>query len=156
MGPLANPAHVTRQLLGIARPDFASVYAAALESLGAEGAAVVSGEEGLDELSGAGPSIVLTVGDVDLPDTIVPEDAGLARSPLDQLRGGDPAFNALALRRLLKGDAGAYRDAVLLNTAAAFVIAGRVADLAEGAALGAETIDRGAAETLLDRWIAYS
>ncbi|SOB87033.1 anthranilate phosphoribosyltransferase [Sphingomonas guangdongensis] len=156
MGPLANPAHVTRQLLGIARPDFAPVYAAALDSLGAEGAAIVSGEEGLDELSGAGPSVVLTVGDVSLAPTIVPEDAGLVRAPLAEIRGGDPAFNALALRRLLKGDRNAYREAVLLNAAAAFVIAGRVESLEDGAALGAETIDRGDAEALLDRWIAYA
>jgi anthranilate phosphoribosyltransferase len=156
MGPLANPAHVTRQLLGIARPDYTTVYAEALESLGAEGAAVVSGEEGLDELSGAGASIVLTVGDVNLPDRIVPEDAGLTRAPLADIRGGDPAYNALALRRLLAGDRSAYRDAVLLNAAAALVIAQAASDLSDAAQVAAEAIDSGKAGALLDRWIAYA
>ncbi|URW76368.1 anthranilate phosphoribosyltransferase [Sphingomonas donggukensis] len=156
MGPLANPAHVTRQLIGIARPDYAPVYAEAMASLGAEGAAVVSGEEGLDEISGAGPTVAICVGDVDLPARIVPEDAGLPRSPLADLRGGDPAYNALALRRLLTGEHGAYRDAVLLNAAAAFVIARTTPNLTEGAALAAETLDAGRANALLDAWIAYS
>lgn len=156
MGPLANPAHVTRQLIGIARPDYAPVYATALEQLGTEAALVVSGEEGLDEVSGAGPTIAVSVGCIDLPGRIAPEDAGLPRHPIIAIHGGDPAFNAAALRRLLRGERGAYRDAVLLNTAAALIVAGRVADLAEGVAIAAETLDSGAADRLLDRWIAYS
>ncbi len=156
MGPLANPAHVTRQLIGIARPDYAPVYAEAMASLGAEGAAVVSGEEGLDEISSAGPTIVVRVGDCDLPERIVPEDAGLTRSPLSDIRGGDPAYNALALRRLLTGEHGPYRDAVLLNAAAALVIARAAPDLTEGAALAAEALDNGRANALLDAWIAYA
>jgi anthranilate phosphoribosyltransferase len=156
MGPLANPAHVTRQLLGIARPDYAPVYAAAMESLGTTGAAVVSGEEGLDEISGAGPTVVMRVGDCDLPDRIVPEDAGLPRHPLADIRGGDPVFNAAALRRLLAGDTGAYRDAVILNAAAALVIAQAAPNVSEAAALAAEAIDAGRTAALLDAWIAYS
>jgi anthranilate phosphoribosyltransferase len=156
MGPLANPAHVTRQLIGIARPDYAPVYATALGQLGAEAALVVSGEEGLDEVSGAGPTIAVTVGCIAMPDRIAPEDAGLPRHPILAIHGGDPTYNAAALRRLLKGERGAYRDAVLLNAAAALIVAGRIDTLAEGAALAAETLDSGAAETLLDRWIAYS
>ena len=156
MGPLANPAHVTRQLIGIARPDYAPIYAEAMESLGAEGAAVVSGEEGLDEISTAGPTIVLPVGDCDLPARILPEDAGVPRSPLSDIRGGDPAYNALALRRLLTGEHGPYRDAVLLNAAAALVIARAAPDLTEAAALAAEALDAGRANALLDAWIAYS
>ena len=156
MGPLANPAHVTRQLIGIARPDYVPVYAEAMASLGAEAAAIVSGEEGLDEISGAGATIVMRVGRVSLPDRIVPEDAGMARSPLADLRGGDPDYNAAALHRLLRGETGAYRDAVLLNAAAAFVIAERADDLFAGAELAAETIDSGGADALLDAWIAYT
>nr|MDQ2877659.1 anthranilate phosphoribosyltransferase [Pseudomonadota bacterium] len=114
MGPLANPARVTRQLIGIARPDYAPVYAGALEALGTEAGLIVSGEEGLDELSGAGPSIAVSVGQVALPSHIAPEDAGLPRHPIAALHGGDPAYNAAALRRLLLGERGAYRDAVLL------------------------------------------
>ncbi|MEP9403404.1 anthranilate phosphoribosyltransferase [Sphingomonas sp. VNH70] len=155
MGPLANPARVTRQLIGIARPDYATVYAEAMELLGAETALIVSGEEGLDEISGAGPTIVVPVG-MPLADRIAPEDAGLPRHPISAIRGGDAAHNALALRRLLRGEAGAYRDAVLLNAAAALLIAGTAADLAEGAERAADTIDSGAADRLLDQWIAYS
>ena len=155
MGPLANPAGVTRQLIGIARPDYARTYADALEQLGVEAALVVSGDEGLDELSVAGPSVAIAVGTVDLPRQVAPEDAGLPRHPLAAIRGGDPAQNAAALRRLLGGEHGSYRDAVLLNAAAALVVAGRTDALPAGAAIAAEALDSGAANSLLDRWITY-
>jgi len=155
MGPLANPARVGRQLIGIARPDYATLYAEALEQLGTESAAVVSGEEGLDELSTAGPSLAVNVGSARLPRRILPEDAGLPRHPLAAIRGGDPAYNAAALRRLLDGERGAYRDAVLLNAAAALVVAAHGPDLAAGARAAAAALDSGAAAALLDRWIAY-
>ena len=155
MGPLANPARVDRQLIGIARPDYAPLYAEALAELGIAGA-VVAGEEGLDELSPEGPSIAVSVGDVALPRRIVPDDAGLSRHPLTALRGGDAAHNAAALRALLQGEPGAYRDAVLLNAAAALVVAGRAADLREGAEEAAEVIDNGLANALLTCWIAAS
>jgi len=155
MGPLANPAGVTRQLIGIARPDYAQTYAHALEQLGTEAALVVSGNEGLDELSGAGPSVAISVGAVDLPRHVTPEDAHLPRHPLAAIRGGDPAHNAAALRGLLAGELGPYRDAVLLNAAAALAVAGRATALSEGATLAAEALDSAAANALLDRWIAY-
>ena len=156
MGPLANPAHVTRQLIGIARPDYAPVYAEALAQLGSEAAAVISGEEGLDELSTEGASIAVNVGAATLPARIVPEDAGLTRHPLSAIRGGDPAFNALALRRVLLGEAGPYREAVLLNAAAALMVAGRADTLVDGAESAAEAIDAGLANNLLDNWIAFA
>lgn len=156
MGPLANPARVSRQLIGIARPDYAPVYADALAQLGTEAAIVVSGEEGLDELSGAGPSVVESIGAIALPARISPDDAGLPRHPIAALRGGDPAYNAAALRRLLLGETGAYRDAVLLNAAAALMVAARVDTLAEGVEEAREVLDNGLANTLLDCWIAYS
>jgi len=156
MGPLANPARVTRQLIGIARPDYAPLYADALAQLGTEAALVVSGEEGLDEVSGAGPTIVVAVGGIAFPARVAPEDAGLPRHPTAAIRGGDPAYNAAALRRLLGGEPGAYRDAVLLNAATALVLAGTHTALPEAAARAAQAIDRGDARTLLDRWIAYS
>ncbi len=156
MGPLANPARVTRQLIGIARPDYAPIYAEALAQLGAEAAAVVSGEEGLDELSTERASVVVNVGCAGLPARLVPEDAGLARHPLSAIRGGGPEENALALRRLLQGAPGAYRDAVLLNAAAALMVAGRAGDLREGAEEAAEVIDNGLANALLDCWIAFA
>ena len=155
MGPLANPAHVTRQLIGIARPDYAPTYAEALEQLGTEAALVVSGEEGLDEVSGAGPTVAVSVGRLSLPDHITPEDAGLPRHPIAAIHGGDPVYNAAALRRLLLGEHGAYRDAVLINAAAALVVAGAADTLQHGAEEAAETIDKGLANALLDCWIAY-
>ncbi|OWK31651.1 anthranilate phosphoribosyltransferase [Sphingomonas dokdonensis] len=154
MGPLANPAHVTRQLIGIARPDYAPVYADALEQLGTEAALVVSGEEGLDEVSGAGPTIAVAMGSAKMSGRIVPEDAGVQRHPIDAIRGGDPAYNATALRQLLTGTPGAYRDAVLLNAAVALTLVGE--PLENGARRAAEAIDSGAANDLLDRWIAWA
>lgn len=156
MGPLANPAHVTRQLLGIARPDYAPLYAEALGQLGTEAALVVSGEEAVDEVSGAGPTVVVSVGSVSLPHHVVPEDAGLPRHPISAIRGGDAFENAAALRRLLHGERGAYRDAVLLNAAAALVVAGRTTELRRGAEIAAEALDSGAAGRLLDAWIAFT
>ena len=155
MGPLANPARVSRQLIGIARPDYAGLYAEALDQLGTVAALVVSGEEGLDELSGAGPSVAVAVGTVPLPTHITPEDAGLPRHPIAAIRGGDPAHNAAALRALLDGARDGYRDAVLLNAAAALVVAGAPADLRSAADAAAAAIDDRRAADLLDRWIAY-
>src|SRR3546814_10330674 len=128
----------------------------ALEQLGTEAALVVSGEEGLDEVSGAGPTIAVSVGSPAMPPSIAPEDAGLPRHPVAAIHGGDPAYNALALRRLLTGERGAYRDAVLLNAAAALVVAARADTLTDAAAIAAEALDRGGANTLLDAWIAAS
>ncbi len=154
MGPLANPARVTRQLIGIARPDYAPVYAEALTLLGTETALIVSGEEGLDEISGAGPTVVVPVG-MTLSHRITPEDAGLPRHPIHAIRGGDAAHNAVALRRLLQGETGAYRDAVLLNASAALLVADAAADLRDGVQIAAQALDSGAANRLLDQWIAY-
>ncbi|MGK4495570.1 hypothetical protein ACSLVN_27565, partial [Klebsiella pneumoniae] len=88
----------TRQLIGIARPDFAPTYADALAQLGTEAALVVSGDEGLDELSGAGASVAIGIGAISFPTRVVPEDAGLPRHPIAAVRGGDAAYNAAALR----------------------------------------------------------
>ena len=156
MGPLANPARVRRQLIGIARPDYVPIYAEALAELGTEAALVVSGAEGLDEISTAGETVAVSVGSVALADTIVPEDAGLPRHPLSAIRGGDAETNALALRHLLLGAPGAYRDAVLLNAAAALVVAGKADTLSDGAEEAAEVLDNGLANALLNCWIAYS
>ena len=117
---------------------------------------LVAGDEPLDELSIAGPSTILRVGKCGRGTLrIEPEDVGLAMHPLDELRGGDAAFNAAALRRMLQGEPGAYRDAVLLNSAAALMVAGRVSTLAEGVEEAGEVLDNGLANTLLDCWIAY-
>ena len=155
LGPLANPARVKRQLIGIARPDYVPIYAEALGRLGVERAMIVSGEEGLDELSISGVSRFKSIG-FDLGhDIIAPEGVGLPRHPLSDIRGGDAAFNAAALRRLLEGEQGAYRDAVLLNAAAALIVAGEAEDGEEAVEEAAEAIDKGLANALLNCWIAW-
>ena len=152
-GPLANPAGVTRQLIGVARPDFLPVYADAIAALDYEAVMLVSGDEPLDELSVCAPSTLLTVGQA--AERILPEDLGLTRHAPADLRGGDPAYNADALRRLLLGETGAYRDAVLLNAGAALMVAGHAHSLCDGMEEAAEALDRGLAKALLDCWIAY-
>ena len=152
-GPLANPAGVTRQLVGVAHPKLIALYRDTMRLLGTEAALIVSGEEGLDELSIAGPSHITAIGLDRFAGEIAPLDAGLMPHPLEGLRGGDAAFNAAALRRMLDGEAGAYRDAVLLNSAAALIVAGQVDDWFEGVEEAAEAIDRGLAKALLDCWI---
>ena len=154
-GPLSNPAGVGRQLIGIARPDYVPIYAEALALLGTRTALVVSGEEGLDELSGAGPSRIVTIGNLAVDPVVNPADAGLTAYPTSAIHGGDPAYNAAALRRLLQGERGPYRDAVLLNAAAALIVAGKAAGWREGAEEAAEVLDNGLANALLDCWIAY-
>lgn len=152
-GPLANPAGVKRQLIGIARPDFLPVVAEAIGQLDYEEVMLVSGDEPLDEISVCGPSTCLTVGTD--PIHISPEDIGLPCHTPDALRGGDAAYNADALRRLLAGETGAYRDAVLFNAAAALMVAGHAEDWQSGMEEAAEAIDKGLAKALLDCWIAY-
>ncbi|MEA3391307.1 anthranilate phosphoribosyltransferase [Sphingobium sp. CCH11-B1] len=158
MGPLANPAGVRRQLVGIARPAYVPIYAQALSALGVERAMIVSGDEGLDELSLAGGNDVaeVTADGVVAMRRLTAADLGLATHPIEAIRGGDAAHNAKALRALLQGEHGAYRDAVLLNAAAALLVADVVPDLREGVEEAAETIDRGLANALLNCWIAYS
>lgn len=154
-GPLCNPARVDRQLLGVARPDFLGVVAGAINILGTQSTMLVAGDEPLDELSIGGPSTVLRVGHYAGTARLSPEDVGLSRHPFSALRGGDAMYNAAALRRMLQGEPGAYRDAVLLNAAGALIVAGRVNDWKQGVEEAGEVIDNGLANTLLDCWIAY-
>jgi anthranilate phosphoribosyltransferase len=153
LGPLCNPAGVTHQLVGIADPRLIPVYAESLEILGAEAAMVVAGDEPLDELSIAGPSTIVQIGQA--PIRITPATAGLPVHPIEALKGGDAAHNAAALRRMLTGEAGAYRDAVLLNAAAALMIAGHAHDWHSGVEEAAEAIDKGLAKALLDCWVSF-
>ena len=156
MGPLANPARVRRQLIGIARPAYVPVYAQALHRLGTDHSRVISGDEGIDELSLAGGNEVAVV----TPDGVRMQrshaaDASLPTRPISDIRGGDAAYNAKALRGLLMGEPGPYRDAVLYNAAEALVVAGAVNTLPEGVEEAAEAIDKGLANALLNCWIAY-
>lgn len=153
LGPIANPAAVSRQLIGIANPAYVETYRDAMRLLNMDKVMIVAGMEGLDELSIAGPSRVATLGLPSLGDMVEPEDAGLVRHDLDSIRGGEPAHNAAALTRLLDGEHGAYRDAVLLNAAGALIVAGEASDWREGAEEAAEAIDKGLARALLDCWV---
>ena len=154
MGPLSNPAGVERQLIGIARPAYVPIYAEAKASLGTKRTFIVSGDEGLDELSLAGGNELADVAGSDFAMQRVDADAaGLAHAPIEAIRGGDAAHNAKALEALLGGTPGPYRDAVLLNAAATLIVAGRTEDWREGAAMAAEALDSGKARDLLARWI---
>ncbi|MCB2050843.1 MAG: anthranilate phosphoribosyltransferase [Novosphingobium sp.] len=157
IGPLANPAGVKRQLVGIARPDMVPIYADAIRMLGTERSFVISGDEGLDELSTAGGNSAaeVTSDGAITQYRIDAADIGLPHHPTSAIKGGDPAYNAKALRELLMGEHGAYRDAVLLNSAAALMIAGEVDSLREGAEEAAEVIDKGLANALLNCWVAW-
>lgn len=155
LGPLCNPARVKRQLIGVASPDLVETYAEAALQLGYEKAMIVSGEEGLDELSISGPSRVAMIGDGTVTmSRITPEDAGLARHRAEAIKGGDAEYNAAALRALLLGEKSAYRDAVLLNSAAALMVAGEVDSWVAGVEEAAEALDKGLANAMLNCWIA--
>ena len=125
MGPLSNPAGVKSQLIGIARPTYVPIYAGALAKLGTGRSLIVSGDEGLDELSLAGGNeVAIVTENAFAMSRLAPDDAGLPNAPIDAIRGDDAAFNAAALKRLLDGEAGPYRDAVLFNAAGALDVAG--------------------------------
>ncbi|WP_338606932.1 anthranilate phosphoribosyltransferase [Pelagibacterium nitratireducens] len=157
LGPQSNPAGVKRYLLGVFDNEWVEPVAAALLANQAQAAWVVHGDSGLDELSTTGPSFVSQIRNGNLTSfEVTPEDAGLARARLEDLVGGDPEHNAGELRKLLDGARGAYRDIVLLNAAAAFIIADKVQTLPEGVAMGAEAIDSGKARGTLDRLVAVS
>ena len=154
LGPLANPAGARRQVVGVSEAAKLDVMARVLGALGAEHAWVVHGD-GLDELTTTGETLVAEWrGGGVRRFTVAPEAAGLRRAAVADLRGGDPVDNAAALRALLDGAAGPYRDIVVLNAAAAFLVAGRATDLSEGASLAAASIDTGAARAALDRMVA--
>lgn len=155
LGPLANPARIRRHLIGVANPGLAETYARAAAHLGYDHAMIVSGDEGLDELSISGSSTIFHVRGKDVARAAIhPEEVGLATHKLEALRGGDAQENAAALRRLLQGSHGAYRDSVLLNSAAALMVAGEVSSWTDGIEEAAEAIDKGLANALLDCWIA--
>ena len=146
LGPLTNPAGVRRQLTGAYSRALIRPMAEVLGALGSESAWLVHGADGTDEVSIAGPTAVAILSDGAVTEhSVVPDDAGLPTHPFAAIMGGTPAENARALRGLLDGAAGAYRDVVVLNAAAALIVAGRVGDLAAGAAMAARSIDDGAA-----------
>ena len=149
LGPMTNPAGARRQVIGVFDPKWLVPLAEVLCALGTERAWIVHGQ-GLDEVTTTGETQVAecNAGRV-TTFTVTPEDAGLPRATLDQLRGGDAEENAAALTALLDGAKGAYRDIAVLNAAAAFVVAGRATELAAGARLAEQVIDDGRAKAAL-------
>jgi anthranilate phosphoribosyltransferase len=156
LGPLSSPAGAARQLIGVFAPQWLRPMAEVLGKLGSERAWIVHGS-GLDELTTTGSSEIAALANGKVTTfELTPEEVGLKRATLADLKGGDPAGNAEAMRALLGGATGAIRDIVLLNSAAALHVAGKAGDLRQGIALAAAAIDSGAARRTLDKMIAIT
>jgi len=162
LGPLSNPAGAKRQLLGVFAERWIKPMAETLGHLGSEAAWVVHGSDGLDEITTTGATKIAKLSrksdggfDVTL-DEIAPEDVGLKRATLDDIKGGDAAHNAAAMRTLLHGRGGPYRDIVVLNSAAALVVAGKATDLKTGAAMATDALINGRAGKVLAALVAVS
>lgn len=157
LGPLSNPAGVTKQMVGVFDGQWVEPIAHVLKSIGCDHAWVVHGSDGLDEITTTGPTTVaeLKNGEITCFE-ISPSDVGLPISSAQDLRGGEAAENAVALMSVLKGEKSAYRDVVLMNAAATLIIAGKAATLQEGVKLAINSIDSGAALARLDKLVALS
>jgi anthranilate phosphoribosyltransferase len=154
LGPLANPAGVDRQLMGVYAVEWIEPLAKVLGRLGSRFAWVVHGSDGLDELTTTGPTHVAEWDGTRVRRfEVTPEDAGLARGALEDLKGDDPAHNAEAIRAVLAGLRGPFRDAVVFGAAGALVVAGRAQSLREAASLAARSIDSGAAQAALEKLV---
>ena len=157
LGPLSNPAGVKRLLVGTYALKWVEPMAATLGTLGAERAWVVHGADGLDELTTTGPSTVCEFYDGEVRQfELSPEDAGLPLCKPEELKGGDAEYNAAAIRAVLAGESGAYRDIVLFGAAAALKVAGRTDDLRDGVAMAAEAIASGKAKAALEGMVAIT
>jgi anthranilate phosphoribosyltransferase len=162
LGPLINPARTRHQLVGVSDPAMAPIMAGVFGATGSRHALIVHADDGLDELSVTSPSSVLEVRGDGTGEFVVtewrvdPAALGLAPATMADLRGGNAAFNAGAIRAVLEGERGARRDIAVLNAAAALIVAGRTHDLESGLVLAAESVDSGRAAGVLDALIATS
>ncbi|MDH3594833.1 MAG: anthranilate phosphoribosyltransferase [Rhodospirillales bacterium] len=157
MGPLSSPARVKRQVVGVFSADWVVPLAEVLKGLGHERAWVMHGADGMDELSTTGPSTVAELKDGAVRSfEVTPEEAGLPRARLEDLKGGDGEQNARVLRAMLGGEHGPFRDAVLLGSAAGLIVAGKAETLKQGVALAAESVDSGRAMKALEGLIAIT
>ena len=154
LGPLSNPAGVKRLLVGVYEKRWVEPMAHVLANLGAERAWVVHGEGGLDELTSTGDAFVAEFDGTKVRTfEVTPEEAGLTRGALSDLKGGDGEFNAEALRNLLNGSPSTYRDTVVLTAGAALIVAGKTDDLRGGVGLATEAIESGRAMAALERMV---
>jgi anthranilate phosphoribosyltransferase len=157
LGPLSNPAGVTRQMVGVFSRQWVQPLAQVLKNLGSESVWVVHGSDGLDEITLTGPTFVAALENGAIRSfEVSPEDVGLKRVAGEALKGGDPTANGVALKSVVDGMPSPYRDVALLNAAAALVVAGGAKDLKEGLALSIQSIDGGAAAKRLQRLIEVS
>ena len=157
LGPLSNPAGVTRQFTGVFAKDWIEPMANVLNNLGCEAAWVVHGADGLDEMTTTGPTYVAELKDGKVSTfEVSPEDAGLPTAQSEDLKGGDGEHNAKALRAVMDGDAGPYRDVTIYNAAGALIVAGKATDLKDGASQAAAAIDEGRAKAALDAMVAIT
>ena len=157
LGPISNPAGVTRQVLGVFALEWVEPIAHVLANLGAEHVWVVHGHDGLDELTTTGATTVAELKDGKVTVfEVTPADAGLPPAKLSDLKGGDAATNAAVMGELLAGAKGPIRDIVLLNTAAALIVGGKATSLTDGVALAVHSIESGAARAALDKLIAVT
>jgi anthranilate phosphoribosyltransferase len=157
LGPLANPARAKRQLLGVFDEKWVVPLAETLRNLGSIRAWVVHGSDGMDELTTTGPSQIAELKDGHIQTfTLDAQDYGLARARADELAGGTPEENAEAMRQLFAGAHGAYRDIVVLNSAAALVVADHAQDIAEGLQQADQALSSGAAAKVLDQLAALT
>ncbi|HQS09210.1 MAG TPA: anthranilate phosphoribosyltransferase [Xanthobacteraceae bacterium] len=157
LGPLSNPAGVKRQMVGVFAKSWIVPLAEVLRTLGSQRAWVVNGSDGLDEITLCGVTHVASLEDDRIHTfEIAPEDVGLRCAAPEALKGGDAAHNAIALRAVLDGEAGAYRDVAVMNAAAALLIAGRAADLTEGVAMAQTSLDTGSARARLEQLVMVS
>jgi anthranilate phosphoribosyltransferase len=155
LGPLANPAGVKRQVVGVFNAAWTEPIAEVLNNLGSVHAWVVHGSDGLDEITTTGPTRVTELKEGKIHTFEVrPSDAGLPPATLEDLKGGDATVNAAAIRELLGGEQGAFRDIVVLNAGAALLVGGKAANLREGAERAARAIDDGSAARALDQLVA--
>lgn len=156
LGPLSNPAGAKRQLLGVFSPRWLEPVAEVMRDLGSESIWVVHGD-GMDEITTTGTTKVTALENGQIRSfELTPEDFGVGRATIDELKGGDGEANARALRAVLSGARNAYRDISLCNAAASLVIAGKAADVLEGMILATQSLDSGNASAVLDRLVAVS
>jgi anthranilate phosphoribosyltransferase len=156
LGPLCNPAGAKYQALGVADGAMATKMAEVLLRLGVERAIVFHAADGMDELSVASPSFVIEIDGARREYELDPAELGLAKAPIDSVRGGGPDENAALARQVLDGAKGPRRDVVLLNASAALRAAGLAKDWKDGIGLAAEAIDKGRAGEVLQRWVTIS
>lgn len=157
LGPLCNPARVEHILVGVYANELRQIYAKSLKALGTKRALIVHGRDGMDEITTTMPTMISELNNGTITEyEITPEQFGISPTSLKNLEGGDAEVNARSLRGLLKGQASAYRDIVLLNSAAALIVAGKSDNIADGIVLAKQSIDTGCAMAALENLIRVS